>query len=53
MVLSRTLTLSLLDGPYGPNTNTVKDKVAGGKEQNIVNVLKAASYNSLRFHLIY
>ena len=47
------LSLSPLDGPYGPNTNTVKNNFAGGKMQNIVNVLMAVFYNSFRFHLIY
>ena len=35
------LTLSPLDGPYGPQTNTVKDYLPGGRAQNIVIVLMA------------
>ena len=48
-----TLTLAPLDGPYGPQTNTVTDYLPGGKIQNIVNVLMAVFYDSLRFNLIY
>ena len=47
------LTLSPLDGPYGPMTNTGKDDFLGGLVQNSVNVLMAVFYNSLRFHLSY
>ena len=47
------LTLSPLDGPYGPNTNTVINTFSGGKLQNIVKFLMALFYNSLRFHLTY
>ena len=35
------LTLSPLDGPFGPNKNTVKKNFSGSKVQNIVNVLMA------------
>ena len=48
-----TLTLSPLDEPYGPTTDTEKDNFSGGVVQNIVKVLMAVFYNSLRFHLSY
>ena len=51
--LQKLLTLSPLDGSYGPITNTVKVNFSGGKVQNIVNVLMAFFYNSLCFHLLY
>ena len=41
------------DGPCGPMKNIVKDNFSGDKVQNIVIVLMAVFYNSLRFHLIY
>ena len=47
------LTLSQLDEPYGPMANIVKDNFSGGKVQNILIVLMAVFYNSLRSHLIY
>ena len=47
------LTLSLPDGPYVPMTNIIKDNFSGGKVQNIVIILMAVFYDSLRFHLIY
>ena len=47
------LTLSPLDGLYGLMTNTGKDNFSGGYVQNIVNVLMAVFYNSLRFHLSF
>ena len=47
------LTLSPLDGPYSPTTNTGKDNFSGGKVQNIVNVLMAVFYNSLCILLIH
>ena len=47
------LTLSLLDGPYSPKTNTGKDNFSGGQVQKIVNILMAVFYNSLRFHQSY
>ena len=47
------LTLSSLDGPYGPMPNILKINFAGGKVQNIVNVLMEVFYNSLRLHLTY
>ena len=47
------LTLSPLDGPYGPQTNTEKDYLPGGGVQNGVNVLMAVFYDSSRFYLIY
>ena len=50
--LALVLTLSAPYGPYGPMTNTVKIfRGGGGKVQNMVNVLMAVFYNSLRFHL--
>ena len=53
-ILLRTIvTLSPLDGPYGPKTNTGIDNFSGGSVENIVNVLIAVFYNSLRFHLSY
>ena len=45
------LTLSPPDGPYSPTANTVN--ISGGRVQNIVYVLMAVFYNSLRFHLFY
>ena len=47
------LTLPPPDGPYDLMTNTVKEKFSGGKIQNIVDVLTAVFYDSLRFHLTY
>ena len=38
--------------PYGPVANIVKDNFSGDKVENIVIVLMAVFYNSLRFHLI-
>ena len=39
--ISKLLTLSPPDGPYGPINNTVKGYFARGKVQKIVNVLMA------------
>ena len=47
------LTLSPLDGPYGPMTNTGKDDFSGGYVHNILNVLMAVFHNSVRCHLSY
>ena len=44
--VSKDLTLSPLDEPYGPMTNTGKDKFSGGKVQNIVNAPMAVFYSS-------
>ena len=46
------LTILPPDGPCGPMKNSVKVNFSGGEVQNIVNVLMAVFYNSLRFHLI-
>ena len=48
-----TLPLSPLDQPYGPQTKTVQDNLPGGKVQNVVIILKAVFYDSLRFQLSY
>ena len=45
------LALSPPDGPYGQKINTAKGHFTGGKVRNIVVVLTAVFYNSLRFHL--
>ena len=52
-IANEPLTLSPPDGPDGPTTNHVKDIFSGGKVQNIVDVLTAVFYNSLRFHLVF
>ena len=41
------LTLSPLDGPYGPQTNNVKDNLCKSKSKNVVSI------DTLRFQLSY